>query len=152
LANVESDFELVIQDKNASIEHDDLPVVEGNPIQLNQLFSNLIGNALKFSLAPPHIKISSRFVRDEQIVRPPEYLASGEYLELIFSDNGIGFDQKYANQIFAMFQRLHGRHQFSGTGIGLASVKRIVENHMGHVTAVSEEGKGSAFYVYLYVR
>ncbi|MBS1600608.1 MAG: hypothetical protein JST75_20455 [Bacteroidetes bacterium] len=72
-----------------------------------------------------------------------------KYIEIIIKDNGIGFDQKYSNQIFVIFQRLHGRESFEGTGIGLSLCKRIVENHNGFITAESEPGKGAQFFIYL---
>jgi PAS domain S-box-containing protein len=148
LKNVTQDFELLIQEKNAVIESEPLPVVKGVSLHLHQLFANLIGNSLKFTVRNPVIKISSREVRRGQILNNPSSLKGTNYLEVVFSDNGIGFDQQFEKQIFTMFQRLHGKHEYSGTGIGLAICKKIMENHGGYITARSQEGKGATFYVY----
>jgi PAS domain S-box-containing protein len=148
LANVLSDYELLIQEKNAQIITQPLPAIPAVPLQINQLFSNLIGNALKFTNKAPVIKISSRTLSKDEIVNAPAHLPEGQYLELVFSDNGIGFDQQYQQLIFGMFQRLHAKHEFSGTGIGLALCKRIMENHQGFITATGEANNGASFYVY----
>ncbi|HMJ67611.1 MAG TPA: PAS domain S-box protein [Cyclobacteriaceae bacterium] len=148
LKNVTQDFELLIQEKDAVIESEPLPLITGISLHLNQLFANLIGNSLKFTERNPIIKISSRPVRREQVVNSPSNLEGTNYIEVAFSDNGIGFDQQFEKQIFTMFQRLHGKHEFSGTGIGLAICKKIMENHGGYITARSEVGKGATFYVY----
>ena len=79
----------------------------------------------------------------------PKYLADGDYTELVFEDNGIGFEQQYSKSIFSLFKRLHGKQAYAGTGIGLALCKKIVENHKGHITAIGEAGKGATFKVYL---
>lgn len=147
LEAVLEDFELSIQEKNARITSEPLPSIKAVPLQINQLFTNLIGNALKFSDKQPVIKISTRVV-DEL----PEGYASqrqkNNYLELIFSDNGIGFEPQYEKQIFSLFQRLHAKHEYSGTGIGLALCKRIMENHNGFISAEGEPGKGATFKLY----
>jgi light-regulated signal transduction histidine kinase (bacteriophytochrome) len=126
------DLKVAIAEKQASITVDPMPVVPGSPALLAQLFQNLISNALKFSKdAPPRIEIS----------------AKREGNEWIFSvtDNGIGIDPEYQDQIFAIFKRLHGRDRYPGTGIGLAICKRIVERHRGRIRVESEPGKGSTF-------
>jgi light-regulated signal transduction histidine kinase (bacteriophytochrome) len=148
LKDVTQDFELLIQEKNAVIESEPLPVIKGSSLHLNQLFANLIGNSLKFTERNPIIKISSRPVRREQVLNNPSNLEGANYLEVAFSDNGIGFDQQFEKQIFTMFQRLHGKHEYSGTGIGLAICKKIMENHGGYITARAKEGTGATFYVY----
>jgi PAS domain S-box-containing protein len=149
LENVVSDYELTIAEKNAIIHYNSLPVVKGSALQMNQLFSNLISNALKFSSANPVIKISANIVSDKNVVQRPENLRPGKYWEIVMEDNGIGFEQQYAVQIFSMFQRLHGKQTYSGTGIGLALCKKIAELHNGHIAAVSEPGKGSKFFLYI---
>lgn len=147
--NTKTDFELLITEKKATIKNDTLPVIQGIPLQLNQLFLNLFSNALKFSTGTPLIAISSRILSDKEI-RQREYLHTRvRYVEIIFSDNGIGFEQQYADQIFTIFQRLHDKKSYEGTGIGLALCKKIVENHHGFITAKSELGKGATFYIYL---
>jgi PAS domain S-box-containing protein len=148
IATIKLDFELVIQEKKAIIKMETLPDIKGIPLQLSQLFTNLIGNALKFTEKPPVISIGSRIVNDREIINKTDEVAEGNYLEVSVADNGIGFEQQYEKQIFNMFQRLHGRQQFSGTGIGLALCKKIVENHNGYITVKSEVGKGTTFYVY----
>ncbi|HEY5824830.1 MAG TPA: ATP-binding protein [Cyclobacteriaceae bacterium] len=149
VANVKVDFELLIEEKKAQVKSDLLPVVKGSLLQLTQLFANLISNALKFTDKNPTIFIKAKSVKKNEMINPAPFLAEGKYTEIIFTDNGIGFDQQYENKIFTIFQRLHGKQEYAGTGIGLALCKKIVENHHGYITAKSELGKGATFYVYL---
>ncbi|HTF31080.1 MAG TPA: PAS domain S-box protein [Flavitalea sp.] len=148
LANVTSDLELLIQEKKAVIASIILPCIKGVPLQLNQLFSNLITNALKFSDKEPRINISFRIISYDQIEGVTEGIAKINYLELSFSDNGIGFDQQYEKLIFTMFQRLNEKQKFAGTGIGLAVCKKIIDFHGGFISVKSEVSKGSTFNVY----
>lgn len=148
LQNVKSDFELLIEQKNAVITNTTLPSVRGNRLQYFQLFSNLIGNSLKFSERAPRIQISHEVVAGDMISHP-NITAGKNYHVLKFQDNGIGFDEAYAEQIFRLFNRLHSRRDYGGTGIGLALCKKIVENHNGVITASSVQGRGSTFTVYL---
>ena len=129
-------LKVTIDENNAEITHDNLPVVTADEKQLIQLFQNLIGNAIKFKKPdePPKIHILSR--KDEE---------NKEYI-LGVSDNGIGMDQQYAGRIFELFQRLHTRDEYKGTGIGLAVAKKIVERHGGRIWVESELGGGSTFY------
>ncbi len=137
-------------EKKATIKSDVLPTVHGVSLQLSQLFANLIGNALKFTEANPIITISSTILKGADAKKKNPVLdGTKNYVELIFSDNGIGFDQQYAEKIFTIFQRLNSREEFAGTGIGLALCKKIVENHDGHILARGELGKGAEFVVYL---
>ncbi|MEO5601745.1 MAG: PAS domain S-box protein [Cyclobacteriaceae bacterium] len=149
MSGVESDFELLLADKKARIIHEDLPTVKGNPLQLSQLFSNLISNSLKFTEKDPVIEIKSRVVSKEHILNNPRHMTEQNYIEISFKDNGIGFDQQYDKKIFTMFQRLHGKQDYAGTGIGLALCKKITENHNGYIAAKSALGKGSTFYLYI---
>jgi light-regulated signal transduction histidine kinase (bacteriophytochrome) len=150
MRGVISDYELLISEKNASVEYGALPVIPGNIAQLEQLFANLVGNSLKFSKERPKIAISWRQLLGGEVKEKfPAANKGKEYVEIRFSDNGIGFEQQYAEKIFAIFQRLNSRDQFAGTGIGLALSKKIVENHNGFITAVSELGKGATFFIYL---
>ncbi len=142
------DFELLIQEKNARLIVEPLPTIKAIPVQLSQLFANLIGNALKFNAGEPIVTIRSRILRAEEVTNLPSHITAHTLCEISITDNGIGFEQQYERQIFGMFQRLHGRHQFGGTGIGLALCKKVVENHHGHITAESELGIGSTFRVY----
>lgn len=146
--NVKLDFELLIQEKKATITNEKLPSIWGIPLQLNQLFFNLFSNALKFSGTTPVITISSRVVTGTEADTAGQLHADTSYLEIVFADNGIGFEQQYADQIFTIFQRLHDKKSYEGTGIGLALCKKIVENHHGYITAKSAPGKGAAFYIY----
>jgi PAS domain S-box-containing protein len=148
MSDVLTDFELLVQQKDAVIEYDQLPVIQAIPSQINQLFSNLIGNALKFTSQGPVIRVSSAIVEKKRLLRAPAHLPDGEYLQLVFADNGIGFDQQYEKTIFSLFQRLHGKHEYNGTGIGLALCKKVMENHGGWITAEGSPGKGASFYLY----
>lgn len=146
--SVVSDFELMIEEKNAVVKNTGLPVVKGIPLQLHQLFSNLLSNALKFSNNNPEIRVSSRAIsaQDMNMLQLPSYHPT--YAEITFADNGIGFDPKFSEQIFTIFQRLHDK-ETSGTGIGLALCKKIAENHGGSIRVESTPGTGSTFFIYL---
>jgi signal transduction histidine kinase len=149
LAGIRADLELVIEEKKAEILADELPVYRGHALQLHQLFLNLLSNALKFTEAKPRIQIRSKVVKGTMATSGAGLNKEHSYLEIIVEDNGIGFDQEYAEQIFAIFQRLHTRNDYPGTGIGLALCKKIVENHGGTISAQSEKGLGTRFFIYL---
>lgn len=143
--NIASDLELIINEKAAVIHTVKLPLITGISLQLNQLFLNLISNALKFSEVKPEISIMARTITGDELSPMADLQAGQRYVELIFKDNGIGFEQQHADKIFTIFQRLHNRKKYAGTGIGLALCKKIVENHHGHISVISEPGKGSSF-------
>jgi light-regulated signal transduction histidine kinase (bacteriophytochrome) len=147
--SVVNDYELLILEKNAEVRIGYLPKVMGVTHQLHQLSANIISNALKFSSAHPLIEIFSEKVTPEEIRQYPELKASETYVKIVFKDNGIGFEQKFAEQIFTIFQRLNTRESYKGTGIGLAICKRIVESHGGVIYAISDVGKGASFNVIL---
>jgi light-regulated signal transduction histidine kinase (bacteriophytochrome) len=148
---IKSDYELLINEKRATLHISDLCTIEAIPLQMNQLFYNLIGNAMKFSRknTSPIIEISSRMVPREKIDVYPGLERNWDYAEIIVQDNGIGFHQNFADQIFIIFQRLHVKEQYEGTGIGLALCKKIIDNHQGKIFAKSEEDSGSSFHVIL---
>jgi two-component system CheB/CheR fusion protein len=151
LSNIENDFELLINQKQAVIHSEGLPVIEANPLEMNQLFYNLLGNALKFSKedVSPEITLSSKRLSTEEIAENDKLIKDKEYYRIVVSDNGIGFSQQYAHKIFEIFQRLNTRSEYEGTGIGLALVHKIILNHQGIIYAESEEGVGSSFYMIL---
>lgn len=134
MTHVLNDLEITINEKNAVIEYGDLPDIQGNEVHITQLFQNLLSNSLKF-VEPgvePHIQIRHEAAENGMIMFQVE-------------DNGIGFDNKHAVQIFQPFQRLHGKSAFDGSGIGLAICKKIVERHGGAISAHGEKGKGAVF-------
>ncbi|MEO7446225.1 MAG: CheR family methyltransferase [Ferruginibacter sp.] len=151
LENILSDFDLLIQEKKAIIKIEKLPSVDAIPMQMNQLFCNLLSNALKFTKkdVPPVISISARTLSEKQIEKYPAFNPLVSYVEIIVKDNGIGFEQYYTKKIFSIFQRLHSKDAFIGTGIGLALVKKIIENHHGEIFTVAKENGGAAFHVIL---
>lgn len=151
LANVVSDFELSIAEKGAHILVGDMPVLNAIPLQMNQLFYNLFSNALKFSRPgnPPAITVSCREVNRQELTGKELPGDAEHWYEIRFADNGIGFDLKYAGQIFEIFRRLHGVGEFQGAGIGLSLCRKIVQTHKGIIYPESEEGKGTAFYIIL---
>lgn len=151
LQKIEEDFELLINEKKASIEHTQLPVIQAVPFQMNQLFYNLLSNALKFSKkdTPPKLRIQAKKMSREEIASNPALHSHLDYYHLQFIDNGIGFREDAAEKIFSIFQRLHGKDSYSGTGIGLALCKKIVLNHKGAIYASSVEGASSVFHVML---
>ncbi|HEX6915348.1 MAG TPA: PAS domain-containing protein [Chitinophagaceae bacterium] len=149
--NVIEDYEVMIQQKNAQIEVSPLPEIRAIPLQMNQLFYNLIGNALKFTVdkARPEIRISCRMLEQAEVESFNRLNPSLHYAEIVVSDNGIGFNQKFAEQIFVIFQRLHGKDEYEGTGIGLALCRKITENHNGLIYARGSENQGASFHVVL---
>jgi PAS domain S-box-containing protein len=150
LKNVEDDLELLISEHQATIVYPpQMPLIKGIPIQLHQLFFNLINNSIKFNRDKPLIQISYKLLTRQETEMHPELSAGKLYYEFILKDNGIGFEEQYAEQIFQLFKRLNDRSQFSGTGLGLALCRRIVENHQGSIKAKSELGKGAEFRIYL---
>jgi PAS domain S-box-containing protein len=134
---VAHDLEIRTHEAGAHVEIGNLPAIDADPLQMRQLLQNLISNALKFHRegVPPHVAVTGR--------------ADGETAQLIVADNGIGFDEKYAERIFTMFERLHGRGTYEGTGIGLAICRKIVERHGGEIVARSAPDVGSTFTVTL---
>lgn len=149
VGDVLSDLEVLVSQKKATVHAAGLPTIKGIRLQINQLFFNLIGNSLKFSKpgVAPDIRITAE--RLSPSVAYQEGLKPAAFNRIIFRDNGIGFNPKYSEQIFEIFQRLHSREAFAGTGIGLALSKRVIENHHGIIRASSEEGKGATFIIYL---
>jgi len=144
-----SDLELPIEDKKAEINFNEMPVADVIPGQIRQVFQNIISNALKFSKAghSPRINIITQLIQDKSFEAPSG--DAGDYLRITFTDNGIGFDTKYIEKIFTIFQRLHPKAAYEGTGIGLAIVKKIIEKHNGLITASSVVGEGSVFKIIL---
>jgi two-component system CheB/CheR fusion protein len=154
IKNVLEDLDLMIVETNAVIHYEQpLPSIEANPLQMNQLFYNLLTNALKFYNPgrPPDVTIGY-LVPSEADIKSYNLNGSRQYIEFIISDKGIGFEQNYEQQIFQIFERLHPIEEFAGTGIGLALCKKIVENHEGHIFARSKRNRGTAFHVVLPVK
>jgi signal transduction histidine kinase len=143
LAAVLADLEARIERSGGAVTADPLPTIEADPTQMRQLLQNLLSNALKFSRpgVPPQVHVSTAGGEGD-----------GGCVELVVRDNGIGFESKYSEKIFAIFQRLHGRGQYEGTGIGLAVCRKIAERHGGSITAASVPGEGSTFTIRLPVR
>ena len=145
IAGVISDLQIRIEETGADIVIGDLPTIDADAMQMRQLFQNLIGNALKFSKPDrkPVIRI------DGAILSASGLSSDTDLCRLTIADNGIGFDSKYKDQIFTIFQRLHGRSEYEGTGIGLATCRRIVERHSGDIDANGRPDEGTTFTVTL---
>lgn len=150
---VVSDLELQIERTGGFVEVDYLPEIEADPVQMRQLFQNLLSNALKFHRPGenPHVSICAK------VVEMKDYQLSGvlpgdDACRIMVKDNGIGFSKEYSEKIFALFQRLHGRKEYEGTGIGLAVCRKITDRHGGSIVAKSEEGEGATFIVTLPVK
>jgi PAS domain S-box-containing protein len=148
---VYTDLELVVGEKGAAITGDVLPTINAAPVQMHQLFYNLINNALKFSKPnlSPIIQIKCNEVSGSALMAHPELNRSKKYYQVSVLDNGIGFNPEAAEKIFTMFQRLHTKEAYAGTGIGLALCKKVVMNHHGKIWAESDKGKGATFNVLL---
>lgn len=146
------DLDLIIAETNAHVQVERLPVIEGNALQLGQLFRNLLGNALKFR-RPGHAPVV--LVTYDQVPRTLLPAAANPvrksevYHRIQVQDNGIGFDEQYLDRIFQVFQRLHGRSEYEGTGIGLAICEKVVTHHGGALTASSQLGQGATFKIFL---
>lgn len=154
LQRVMNDLEISLTETNAEIQIENLPNLPGDRTQLGQLFQNLLGNALKFRHPGqrPQIRISARkHLRSEILagVLPASTNNERPYWAIRVQDNGIGFEPRHTDRIFGVFQRLHGKDQYAGTGVGLAIVKRIADNHAGGIQAEGIPGKGAIFTVYL---
>jgi two-component system, LuxR family, sensor kinase FixL len=146
---VVSDLEVRITKEGGRVELHRLPTIQADPLQMRQLLQNLIGNAVKFHRVdePPVVKVSGRYVQGQQ--QNLSVRSMPEHCRILVEDNGIGFEEKHQERIFGVFQRLHPRDVFEGTGIGLAICRRIVERHGGTISARSTPGKGSTFEVLL---
>jgi signal transduction histidine kinase len=131
-----------LQQEGGRVEIGDLPTIDADPLQMRQLLQNLIGNGLKFRRpdVPPVVRVAAEIIRSTD--RGPD-------CRLTVADNGIGFEEVYLDRIFNVFQRLHGRNEYEGTGMGLAIARRIVERHGGTITARSAPGEGATFIVTL---
>lgn len=152
IKEVVNDFELTIAEKNVELSVvDEFPEIEGIHLQMNQLFYNLLNNALKFtdSKRKPIISIKCSKLSDEAVQSLFPKHQTTTFYDITIEDNGIGFDEQFSDQIFEVFKRLHPRDAYSGSGIGLALCRRIVLNHNGLIRGESKLGKGSVFHIYL---
>jgi hypothetical protein len=149
-----SDFDLLIEQGGAEVDCSGLPVVDAIPLQMTQLFSNLISNALKFTRndVKPLITIRAEPLTAEAAGPYLPVKSTTDYYRITFSDNGIGFQPEQAEQIFNIFQRLHDKTEFSGTGIGLALCKKIAQSHHGEIFASGHPGHGAVFTLILPVQ
>ncbi|MEA5513401.1 PAS domain-containing protein [Nodularia sp. UHCC 0506] len=147
IQEVLSDLEVSIQQTNGRVEVGNLPTIKADPLQMRQLLQNLIGNALKFHRPqiPPVVKVYSEILPNQSDQNSVVY----DTCQITIEDNGIGFAQKYVDRIFNVFQRLHGRNEYKGTGMGLAICRKIIERHHGIITVESQPGEGAKFIVTL---
>ncbi len=145
MKHVCSDLEVRIETTNGQVKFRDLPLIQADETQMHQLFLNLVSNGLKFHRdgVPPIVKVTAEIKQESSFRR------IGKVCKISIHDNGIGFDEKYHDRIFTIFQRLHGRHEYEGTGIGLAVCRKIVDRHGGTITAQSKIGEGTVFTVTL---
>jgi PAS domain S-box-containing protein len=157
IADTLDNVSVAIEETRAQIDVTELPIVPGDASQLRQLFQNLISNALKFrrtdasgqSIAP-HIQVRASALRVGELPASLNLTRHAPvYYRIDVVDNGIGFDEKYVDRIFQVFQRLHGRNEFAGTGVGLAICRKVAANHGGAITATSRPGEGATFSLYL---
>lgn len=146
------DFEDIIERKKGQVTVGPLPVIDAIPVRIRQIFQNLISNSLKFARpdVPPRISIEGERIGERRLDAPAD--PNGAFCRIRVQDNGIGFHEKYLERIFVMFQRLHDRASYEGTGIGLAIAKKNVEKHGGLITAQSSEGQGAVFVLVLPLR
>jgi signal transduction histidine kinase len=141
------ELEIEIENSNAQIYVPEMPVIQVIPSLMRQLFYNLLGNAIKFrkKTVDPIIHINAELTETANYSFPGKAIAGKCFWLIIVSDNGIGFDSKFAEEIFVVFKRLHSYHEFEGTGVGLSICKKIIEKHNGFITAQSASGVGSTF-------
>ena len=155
------DLEVRIEKSGAKVEVGDLPIIEADPMQMRQLLLNVIGNSLKFQPpgAVPVVKIGARILDRDSAIDPAfvkrlaangeQAVPAGQVCEISIQDNGIGFEEKYSDKIFAVFQRLHGRAEYEGSGVGLAVCRRITDRHHGTIIGKSKLGEGATFIITL---
>ncbi|KGO87704.1 sensor histidine kinase [Flavobacterium suncheonense] len=150
LENSKQELSSIIEDKKAVIISDRLPTLNVIPFQIQQLFTNILGNSLKYEKEgiPPQIFIAAKKVKASDEEQLPKN-AGDSYYKISITDNGIGFEQEYAEKIFILFNRLHNKNEYDGTGIGLAICKKIVDNHKGYIFAKGEPNIGAVFTFYL---
>jgi signal transduction histidine kinase len=150
IQQVIEELDLSIEDSHAFIDLKPMPDIEVNPVQVKQLFRNLLTNALKFQKpgVPLRISINSNKLSREEKEKL-KLRSARNYYKFVVSDNGIGFEEVYAERIFQLFQRLHGKAEYPGSGIGLAICRRIADNHAGTISAASSPGKGATFTIIL---
>jgi signal transduction histidine kinase len=142
LNEVIDDLEIMIDDTSATIEYEELPIIRGSKVQMRQLFSNLIVNAIKYGKKETSPVVIIKYTEEVDIHN------GVNYNKISFADNGIGMEEAHVNKIFTIFQRLHMRNEYEGNGIGLAICKKIIENHSGHIIVESNIGEGSTFNLY----
>ncbi|MGD1842708.1 MAG: ATP-binding protein [Thermonemataceae bacterium] len=152
IGEVVNDLEISIKEKDVKVNVvEPLPAVKGDATQLRQVIQNLISNAIKFAKenVPPEVLVTVAIREGEELL--PLWKGAipyKKYYEITFTDNGIGFDNQYKEKIFTIFQRLHGRGSYAGTGIGLAICRKIMEHHQGYITADGTENQGAQFKVF----
>jgi len=148
LSQAKSGLNGLVEETDATFACDALPTYNGVPFQLRQLFINLLENAIKFYKVgtAPHVVVTCNVVNGSVNTRLD---ASRDYLHIAVQDNGIGFESEYKERIFELFQRLHSKDKYKGTGIGLSICRKVAENHQGIITVDSRLGEGSTFHVYL---
>jgi two-component system CheB/CheR fusion protein len=154
IQNLLADFEIVMNEKKGKVKFNKLPLIEAVPVQMEQLFHNLISNGLKFSKpgVPPFIQITTRELDKTKVVNTG-LDPSLRYVEIVVSDKGIGFPGGQKEKIFELFHRLNSKEEYPGTGIGLALCRKIVDNHGGKIFAESTQTKGTEFHIiFPYVR
>jgi PAS domain S-box-containing protein len=152
ITSIEDDLSVAIQESGTLIESDTLPTIQGDELQLRQLFQNLLSNAIKFRRPGivPRIRITCAIVSADRLPASAVPVSrEGQFYCIDVRDNGIGFDEKYLDRIFQVFQRLHTKQQYQGTGIGLAICEKVVTNHGGAIQASSQPGQGATFSIYL---
>ncbi len=148
---VSADLETRIEEAGGRVEIEELPIIDADPMQMRQLLQNLIGNSLKYHRAgvPPVVRIYSQKLDARSPDSMDEIALARQPCQILVTDNGIGFDEKYLDRIFNVFQRLHNKGEYEGTGVGLAICRKIVDRHGGTITARSIPGQGTTFVVTL---
>ncbi|RYY82299.1 MAG: PAS domain-containing sensor histidine kinase, partial [Chitinophagaceae bacterium] len=151
VTQVLQDLEQSVEDSGALVQIDSLPVIHADERQMRQLFQNLLSNALKYRMEgrKPEVRVQYRICTDEECKAFQLPSELGGHLMIEVTDNGIGFEQQYADKIFQVFQRLHGRREYSGSGVGLAIARKVVLNHKGQLLAEGRPGEGATFRVFL---
>ena len=151
ISGILEDYEIAIEERSAKITVDKLPKVKGTDTEYRQVFQNLISNSLKFSNpdSSPEITISSESASEEFLENFPKLDQNLKYHLIKVSDNGIGFAKEHSEKIFSIFQRLHGKMEYEGTGIGLSITRKIIEKNGGTIFAESSPGNGSVFNIIL---